>query len=79
MNTLEEKSKEILELAYQVFQDEEYAKLHNYVFGNEQMNSISEELMNKINILLENGIDVTNIEDYATKYYVDNLSHQMKR
>ena len=43
------------------------------------MNSISEELMNKINILLENGIDVTNIEDYATKYYVDNLSHQMKR
>ena len=42
MSVNEEKSKEILELAYQVFQSEEYAKLHNYIFGNEQVNSISE-------------------------------------
>ena len=75
----EEKSKEILELAYQVFQDEEYSKLHNYVFGNEQVNSISEELMNKINLLLENSIDVTNIEDYATKYYEEYISNQLRR
>ena len=76
---LEEKSGEILELAYQVFQDEEYIKLHNYTFGNTSMNSVSEELMNKINLLLENGIDVYNIEDYAIKYYVENLYHQMRR
>ena len=68
---LEEKSGEILELAYQVFQDEEYIKLHNYTFGNTSMNSVSEELMNKINLY--------NIEDYAIKYYVENLYHQMRR
>ena len=56
MNGLEEKSKEILELAYQVFQDEEYAKY-----------------------LLENGIDVTNIEDYAAKYYEEYICNQMRR
>ncbi len=76
---LEEKSEEILKLAYQVFQDEEYAKLHNYTFGNTPMNSVSKELMNKIDVLLDNGINSTNIEDYAIKYYVENLYNQMRR
>ncbi len=76
---LEEKSEEILELAYQVFQDEEYAKLHNYTFGNTTMNFVSKELTDKIDLLLDNGINGTNIEDYAIKYYVENLYHQMRR
>ena len=51
---LEEKPEEIMKLAYQLLQDEEYVKLHHYIF-------------------------VSNIEDYATKYYIENLYNQMRR
>ena len=76
---LEEKPEEIMKLAYQLLQDEEYVKLHHYIFGNEEVNSVSKEFMDKISLLLDHDIDVSNIEDYATKYYIENLYNQMRR
>ena len=77
--SLEEKPEEIMKLAYQFLQDDEYIKMYHYIFGNEQMNSLSNEFMNKISLLLDHDINVYNIEDYANKYYVENIYNQMRR